>query len=141
MSVAILIISHNQIGQTMFDTVASLMEQTPLATQIMSISPSCNPDDVVKTAKNELARLDQGEGVLVLTDMFGSTPSNIACELIGNHVEIVTGLNLPMLVRVMNYPQLGLRQLVQKALSGGQEGVMECQLIKKTHVKQGSYHN
>ncbi|MBW3546289.1 MAG: hypothetical protein KY428_11955, partial [Bacteroidetes bacterium] len=64
---------------------------------------------------------DSGDGVLVLTDAFGSTPSNIAMRLSRQSgVTVVSGLNLPMLLRVMNYPQLSLEELqINNALPGG----------------------
>lgn len=74
-----------------------------------------------------LCKLDQGQGILILTDMFGSTPSNIACAVSDrNDIRIVSGLNLPMLIRVLNYPSLSLEELELKAISGGQEGVVRC---------------
>jgi PTS system ascorbate-specific IIA component len=75
----------------------------------------------------DLKKLDQGHGILILTDMFGSTPSNIACAVSDRtDIRVVSGLNLPMLIRVLNYPALNLEELEIKALSGGQEGVVRC---------------
>ena len=72
-------------------------------------------------------KLDHGQGVLILTDIYGSTPSNIACALsTKENVRIISGINLPMLIRVLNYPNLELDELVLKAISGGQEGIMDC---------------
>ena len=72
-----------------------------------------------------LDQLDEGDGVLVLTDAYGSTPSNIACRLgARRQVAVVTGLNLPMLLRVLNYPALPLDELKEKAVSGGRDGVL-----------------
>ena len=74
-----------------------------------------------------IEQLDQGDGVLILTDMYGSTPGNIACALgQNNRVAVVAGLNLPMLVRVLNYPQLDLHTLAEKAESGGRIGIVPC---------------
>ena len=65
--------------------------------------------------------------------MFGSTPSNIACRLNQlPHVRILAGLNLPMLVRVLNYPNLSLEALSEKALSGGHDGVLDCQQSRRS---------
>jgi PTS system ascorbate-specific IIA component len=70
-------------------------------------------------------QLDQGDGVLVLTDIYGSTPSNIASHLSSRPgVQVVAGLNLPMLLRVLNYARLDLATLAEKAVSGGREGVV-----------------
>jgi PTS system ascorbate-specific IIA component len=99
----------------------------PLPTQVLSISSTDKPDETQAHLMAEISRLDQGCGILILTDMFGSTPSNIACMVSHrDDVRIVAGLNLPMLIRVLNYPNLNLEELEQKALSGGQEGVVRC---------------
>ena len=71
--------------------------------------------------------LDDGDGVLVLTDLYGSTPSNIAASLLGTGaVQVVAGLNLPMLIRVLNYPAEDLPALADKAVSGGNRGILLC---------------
>jgi PTS system ascorbate-specific IIA component len=71
--------------------------------------------------------LNEGDGVLVLTDLFGSTPANIAGSLQSHPwVRVLAGINLPMLVRVLNYPGLPLEEMAAKAESGGQEGVILC---------------
>ena len=78
-------------------------------------------------------RLQGGDGVLVLTDMFGSTPSNVASRLMARDgIQIVSGINLPMLLRVLNYPELGLEELVQKAVSGARDGVRVCEPMART---------
>ena len=72
-----------------------------------------------------MRQLDEGDGVLVLTDMYGATPGNIALKLLEpGRVEGVAGVNLPMLVRALTYREQGLAVVVEKALSGGVEGVM-----------------
>lgn len=78
-------------------------------------------------------RLQSGDGVLILTDMYGSTPSNVANRLMAKDgIQIVSGINLPMLLRVLNYPELGLEELVQKAVSGGRDGVRVCEPVART---------
>jgi PTS system ascorbate-specific IIA component len=67
--------------------------------------------------------------ILILTDVFGATPCNIAKGLTTEHqMRIISGVNLPMLLKVLNYPQLSLDELVEKALQGGQAGIIECPL-------------
>ena len=78
-------------------------------------------------AQGMVQELDRGDGVLVLTDMYGSTPSNIAAGLQKEgKVSVVAGINLPMLIRVLNYPFLDLAALAEKALSGGRDGILPC---------------
>ncbi len=127
MSVGVLIITHSNIGLSLYDAATSVMGSCPLPTQVMPVSMDSDPELMVSKARQLLTDLDQGQGVLVLTDMYGSTPSNIACKLSNGRVNVVAGINLPMLIRVMNYPNLDLQQLANKAVTGGHEGVIPCQ--------------
>jgi len=77
-------------------------------------------------------------GELVSPDMYGSTPSNIACALKQYHVAILSGLNLPMLIRIMNYPTAGLTELADKAINAGSEGILQCDLEEQKHVAPGN---
>jgi len=124
MAVSLLIITHNNIGQALVDTAYAMLSMSPLAISVLSINKNTNPDDARKQAE-ELIK--DNTRTLVLTDMYGSTPSNIACHLQDkSNTRIVSGLNLPMLIRVLNYPRLDLDELVEKALSGGKDGVFTC---------------
>ncbi|HKJ22429.1 MAG TPA: PTS fructose transporter subunit IIA [Gammaproteobacteria bacterium] len=124
MTIGILIITHNQIGQALLDTATNMLGTCPLECATLSLSPDADPDASLRQARDRVGELDKGDGVLVLTDMYGSTPSNIAAGL-GKSADIivVAGINLPMLIRVMNYPQLDLSQLAAKAESGGNDGI------------------
>jgi len=127
MAVGILLVSHNQIGTELINTARQMLSCSSLPTKVISINISDNPESIKRQLDAELLGLDQGNGILIMTDMFGSTPSNIACTVSDrNDVRIISGLNLPMLIRVLNYPNLNLDELEQKALSGGQEGVARC---------------
>ena len=124
MSVGILIISHNGIGASVYGTANFMIKESPLDIKLLSASRESDADDLLETAISLLKELDSGDGVLVLTDLIGSTPSNIARKLFEYaNVNIVTGLNLSMMIRVLNYPELGLEQLAEKAYSGAIDGV------------------
>lgn len=125
MTIGLLIITHNNIGTDLVDTATAMLGVCPIATEILPVSQKSDPEAVLKKARLLLAELDQGNGVLVLTDMYGSTPSNIAHSLLdGARARVIAGVNLPMLVRVLNYPRLSLDELAEKALSGGRDGIM-----------------
>ncbi|MGC1953949.1 MAG: PTS fructose transporter subunit IIA [Gammaproteobacteria bacterium] len=127
MSVGLLIITHERIASVMADTAMAMLGRCPLPLAVLPVASDCDPDQLRKDAQAQVEMLDQGDGVLVLTDMYGSTPSNVAGSLIQiDRVQVVSGINLPMLVRVMNYPQLDLARLAEKAVSGGREGVFIC---------------
>lgn len=122
--VGLLIITHNNVGGALFDAATSVLGSCPLPYEILSVAKNCDPEKRLQKAQKYMEDLNQSDGVLVITDMYGSTPSNIACKLAADDVKIITGVNLPMLVRIMNYPNLSLDKLSHKAVSGGQTGVI-----------------
>lgn len=127
MKVGLLIITHNNIGEQLLKTATIMLGDNPLNTVNMNIDSNCDLDQSLQKAKASISELDQGDGVLVLTDMYGSTPSNIANSLVeDDSVVVIAGINLPMLIRAMNYPRLNLQQLAEKALSGGHDGILIC---------------
>lgn len=124
MSVGVLIISHDGIGPALLGTATLMLNDCPLQTKLLTVSRDCDPDQLTEDAVEQIEALDAGEGVLVLTDLYGSTPCNIARKLISKkHVHVVSGLNLSMLIRVFNYPKLTLEDLSEKAVSGGKDGI------------------
>lgn len=127
MSVGLLIISHNEVGRVMLNTTVSMLGINPLRVALLSVTMEDEPDALRQQARELAREVDRGDGVLVLTDLYGSTPSNIANCGYGEHqVNVVAGLNMPMLLRVLNYPKLGLDELTEKAISGGLDGILRC---------------
>jgi len=112
MSAGLLIISHDGIGAALLGTATFMLGACPLPTKLLTASRDCNPEELVADALEEITALDTGDGVLILTDLYGSTPSNIA-KLLSSKVNVrtVSGLNLSMLIRVLNYPELDLQHL------------------------------
>lgn len=137
MSVGLLIITHNDIGKMLLETSIKMMNVCPLESEVLSV-PFSQDVDKLKTQAEKLAKkLESGDGVLVLTDVYGSTPSNIASSLADDdHVRVVAGINLPMLIRVLNYPRLNLSELTIKALSGGRDGVLVCSPEDEHHINE-----
>ena len=127
MSVGLLIITHNRIGSELLYSATVMMEVCPLNALALQVNQDCDPDQLLNEARDMIKTLDEGKGVLVLTDIYGSTPSNIANRLPdNNNIIVISGINLPMLIRVLNYPALSLEDLANKALSGGQDGILLC---------------
>lgn len=122
--IGMLIITHNNVGGALFDAATSVLGDCPIPVEILPVSQNCDPEERSEKAQAYLKKLNQPDGVLVITDMYGSTPSNIATKLASDNVTIITGINLPMLVRIMNYPTLSLEKLANKAVSAGQTGVI-----------------
>jgi PTS system ascorbate-specific IIA component len=128
MSVGILLITHDQVGTALLDTAVKILGRCPLHAEVLSIPLNGDVDALRRNATALTRAMDEGEGVLVLTDIFGSTPSNIAASLAQNgRIAVVAGLNLPMLVRVLNYPEDPLAGLTEKAIAGGNRGILACE--------------
>lgn len=129
MTVGVLIISHSNVGSALLRTAHDTLGACPLHAEVLSVPLHSKVEDVDVMAEVMCMRLNTGDGVLVMTDLYGSTPSNIANRLQAmGEVEVVAGINLPMLLRVMNYFELPLLDLVDKAVSGGYDGIFHCQL-------------
>lgn len=133
MSVGVLVITHDQVGRAIVEAARMMLGMCPLKVGLCAYSGTDDRDGLLRTAQDLAASLDDGDGVLILTDIFGSTPSNIAQMLLEvPNRRAIAGLNLPMLIRVLNYPRLNLIELAQRALAGGCEGVMPCDRVDKT---------
>lgn len=127
MSVGVLILTHDGIGPALLGTAKLMLEGCPLAAKLLNASVESDPDQLLIDATELTDELDNGDGVLILTDLPGSTPSNIASEIARNknNIRIVSGVNLSMLIRILNYPDSSLEEITEKALSGGRDGIVQ----------------
>ncbi|GAB4344678.1 MAG: hypothetical protein Kow006_00940 [Gammaproteobacteria bacterium] len=127
MTVGLLIITHEGIGGALLRTATHTLKRCPLNAAVLEVAQDNRIEPYRQRARDLLAQLDHGDGVLVLTDLFGATPGNIASELHdGERVITVTGVNLPMLMRALNYARLPLAELAEKARQGGRDCVFIC---------------
>lgn len=123
--IGVLVISHGAIGEALLSSAEQILGAKQARTAALGVSRNDDPDAVLERARALAARLDAGAGVLVLTDMFGATPCNVAARLLADgRIEGVAGVSLPMLVRVLSSRNGSLPAAVQRALSGGAEGVV-----------------
>ena len=126
MSVGVLLVAHGGMGEELLRVARSLLGGLPLATATVSMPNDCDDAAARHAVDARLRELDKGDGVLILTDLFGATPSNI-CGRIGHgshRIRRVSGLNLPMLLRVMNYADQPLDEIACTALDGGRNGIV-----------------
>lgn len=127
MRVGLLIITHDAVGRAILETATKIIGICPVATELLPVPMDCDCDHFYSQACDLISELDSGSGVVVLTDMFGGTPSNIANRLAKAHnVRIISGMNLPMVVRILNYANLGVDEVAIKAQEGGREGIFIC---------------
>lgn len=126
MSVGVLLLTHSGVGPGMLGAARGIVGPLPLKTAAIEAGFGEPPEQVLIRASAALRELEQGAGVLVLTDVYGATPSNVAAKLanLGGRVRRVAGASLPMLLRVMNYPEQSLDDLVNTATAGARNGVI-----------------
>lgn len=123
--IGILLVSHGAFGESLIHCASHVLGKRPLYVRQLGVTVHDDPEEILPTAEDLIRFLDQGQGVLVMTDIYGATPSNIAARLLKpGRVEGVAGVNLPMLIRALTYRDEPLGTVVAKALSGGTEGVM-----------------
>jgi mannose PTS system EIIA component len=123
--VGILIVAHGTLGESLIHCASHVMGSRPPELMQIGVTVHDDPQAILPQALKLVKQLDQGKGVLVLSDLYGATPCNIASKLlVPGKVEGVAGVNLPMLIRALTYRDEPLKTVVEKALSGGCEGVL-----------------
>ncbi len=126
MSVGVLLMTHEAIGKALISAAHHVMPQLPLRVIAVEVPPEADPEVMRSLTAHHARELDHGDGVLVLADLYGATPCNIGLSLgaLGVHLRCVSGLNLPMLLRVLNYAEKPLDELAEIAASGGRGGIL-----------------
>ena len=138
MSVSILIVTHGNIGQATLDAALEIIGSSPMAIKAINIDRDTDYDSLVTKVNTVAKEINTGDGVLLLTDLYGSTPSNIASSIDIKDSIVIAGLNLPMLIRVMNYYTLPLYEISDKAISGGKDGILVYYIDKNMNYDANS---
>ncbi|MDT3671520.1 MAG: PTS fructose transporter subunit IIA [Aromatoleum sp.] len=126
--IGIFLITHGSLGESLIQCACHVLDRRPAQTVQLGVSAQDDPNDLLPLARQMLGWADNGNGVLVLTDMFGATPSNVAAKLVeAGRVEAIAGVNLPMLLRVLTYRERDMQTLIQRAVSGGCDGVIHIE--------------
>ncbi|HSV48113.1 MAG TPA: PTS fructose transporter subunit IIA [Ramlibacter sp.] len=126
---AILVIAHAPLAHALRECALHVFPDCGGAVAAIDVQPNLSPEETLAMARiamEQLLRSGHAQGVLVLTDIFGATPSNVAQKLVdGVHSRLITGINLPMLLRSVSYRHEPLDVLVARAVTGGTQGVMQ----------------
>ena len=127
--IGVLLIAHGSLGDSLVGAVTHVLGTRPPQFDVLPVSASDDPLLLLPKARAALAPLDTGEGALIFSDLYGATPCNLAIKLAQpGRIEVVTGVNLPMLVRAFTYRTKGMDTLIKKAISGGCEGVLHVEI-------------
>jgi len=124
MSVGIVIVTHGSTGKSLVEVAEFILGEPMVGLHLMAFSQLPGQSSTAEDIGEVMDAADMGDGVLVLTDLLGASPSNLVAEQLEAHKGVmVTGLNLAMLVRVWNYRSQPLGLLARKALDGGRHGI------------------
>ena len=123
--IGIFLVTHGTLGESLIQNVCHVLNKRPPLIAQLGVAAQDDPLDILPLARLLLQEVDGGEGVLVMTDVFGATPGNLALKLLEpGRVEGVSGVSLPMLLRALTYRARGMDTMVQKAISGARDGVL-----------------
>ena len=115
---------HPGLGESLVQCACHVLNKRPAQVNQLGVSAQDDPLDLLPLARQMLALVDNGKGVLVLTDIFGASPANLAMKLLEpGRIEGIAGVNLPMLLRAINYREKGMETLLLRARDGGRDGV------------------
>ena len=126
--IGILIVSHGTFGESLIHSASHVLGKRPLYLRQLGVTVHDDPEAILPMGEDLIRFLDQGQGVLVLTDIYGATPSNIAAKLLQrDRVEGLAGVSLPMLIRALTYRDEPLEVVLEKSLSGAAEGILRLE--------------
>ena len=126
--IGILLITHGELGKSLIECATHVLGEKPKFLDSLTIENDCAHDNMYKEIFEKINLLDQGKGVLILTDIFGATPCNIITKIIEpGKVNAIAGVNLSMLIRSISYRHESFEALIAKAIEGAQDGIIHIQ--------------
>lgn len=124
--IGIFLITHGTLGESLIQCACHVLNQRPPQIAQLGLSAQDDPLDILPTARTMLGWVNDGDGVLMLTDIYGATPCNVAAKLREpGRIELIAGVNLPMLLRALTYREHALPTLLARTITGGCDGVMQ----------------
>lgn len=121
--IGLLVVAHGRLGESLIDCATYVLGKRPEHLLSLDLSSESDPERLLARARERIAQLDEGEGVLVLADIYGATPCNTVCRLVSpGRVEAVAGASVPMLLKAITYRQEPLAQLAERVVTGAREG-------------------
>ncbi len=128
MSVALFFISHEGIAGNLLGIAEAIMRQNSENLDYIEVPMDAPVLQIQEKAEQQLQQLDLTKGIIFFTDTYGSTPGNIAQHLARSHNSvIISGINLPMVLRLLNYRNMPLQELIDKSIDGGRKGIEQHQ--------------
>jgi len=133
--IALLIVAHGNLGDSLIQCATYVLGKRPEALENLDLSACKDPAEMLARAQSRLDEVDRGDGVLILTDVYGATPCNTVCKILNTRqVEAIAGVNLPMLLKALTYRDQDMSTLLDKAVSGGQAGIFQVRSEQAVHA-------
>lgn len=122
--IGVVIVTHGQFGKYLLEAAQTILGPQEQCAHV-AVEGAIDVSGILGQIKNSVKKMDTGQGVIILTDMFGGTPSNISLSLLQtDKVEVLTGANLPMLLRILGMREKDLSQLALEAKNAGIQGIV-----------------
>ncbi|WP_243362842.1 PTS sugar transporter subunit IIA [Fundidesulfovibrio terrae] len=132
--VGVVIVTHTDYGDRLLKA-AEMIIGPQEHTRTVSVDVGVDTVETVKELERSIKAVEQGAGVIIVTDMFGGTPTNLSLSLIGQHrIEVVTGVNLPMLIKILSTRTKALELLAADAKTAGVQGIVVAGEILRKRV-------
>jgi PTS system ascorbate-specific IIA component len=123
--IGLLLVTHSSYGESLIQCACHVLNKRPPQIAQLGVASQDDPLDVLPLARQLMGIVDSGDGVLVMTDVYGATPANIALKLLDpGRIEGIAGVNLPMLLRALTYRDKDMNTLLTRAIAGGRDGVL-----------------
>ena len=135
--ISLLIVAHGNLGECLIECATHVQGVRPPALDSLDLTACEDPSVMLSKTEALIKQLDEGDGVLILADLYGSTPCNAVCKAVSiPGVQAVAGVNLPMLLKCLTYRDQSMDILLSKAVSGGQAGIFSVE----GEVQDGAAH-
>ena len=123
--IGLFLITHTTYGESLIQCACHVLNKRPSQVTQIGVALQDDPLDLLPLAHDMVKLVDSGSGVLILTDVYGATPANMAMKLLEpGRIEGIAGVNLPMLLRALTYRDKDMETLVSRATSGGRDGIV-----------------
>jgi PTS system mannose-specific IIA component len=123
--IGVVILGQKEFAEGLIHALEHTFGSRPPAIEAAGIGYDESPEQITALIRQQLRRVDQGDGVLILADVFGTTHTNLACHLLERgRIELISGASLPMVLRTLTYRNLTMDELIDRALAGGFNGII-----------------
>lgn len=132
--IGLLVVTHGNLGASLIEGAKYILGHEPEGLRALDLTHCSDRTELLEVAQRTMADLDQGDGILIMADLYGATPCNTICQLIEpDRIAAVAGVNLPMLLKAITYRQEPLERLADRAMEGGQAGIFHI-TVEQCHA-------